>query len=183
MQTEVFDNPPTGLPGGIYDSWTAANGDRPTRISEEETAGIPLGVMVAEGEAEGGALLIAANTDQLAGISVHGHWYAPNQLVAVLPEGDFGYKPGVAFAIGRTGRYRVLIEENVAKGDEVHVRAVAVTNDGEVAGAFRASDDGTDTINVSDFCSWVRGGEVDGDFGYAIVEVNMGLAPLASADS
>lgn len=184
MQTEVLDTPLPGVAGDMADHWTASNGDIVSRASEEDETGIPPGVMVAEGEGDDGALLLGATSDVLAGVAVRGHWYAtPQQLIPVLT--GLGYAPGVTFGVGRTGRYRVLIEENVAKGDEVHVRAVAVTDDDEVAGAFRASGAGTDTIDCTAFCKWVKGGEVDEDtgFGVAVVEINMGLAPLAEADS
>jgi hypothetical protein len=185
MQTVVLDNPLAGSVGDIADHWTATNGDIVSGTSEEASAGIPFGVMVGKGAGRDGALLLAANDDVLKGIAVRAHSYAtPQEMIALAaPAGALGLAPGVTFGVGRTGRYRVLIENDVAIGDPVHVRAVATA--GEVAGAFREVDDGTDTINCSDFCSWVEGGEVDADtgFGFAVLEVNMGLAPLATADS
>jgi hypothetical protein len=186
-QLEVLNNPLRGSAGDMADHWTAADGDIVSRTSEEDTAGIIPGLMVAEGSTDADTcLLLAANTDVLCGIATRAHFV--NQIdVTVTIDGDpFVYKaagPGETLGIGRTGRYLVIIEENVAKGDQVHVRAVAAA--GELAGAFRQQDDGTDTINCSDFCKWIRGGEVDADsgLGVAVLEVNMGLAPLATADS
>ncbi len=185
MQTVVLDNPALGLPGQPADASSAADGDIVSGTSEESELVIPFGVMVAEGEGDDGVLLLAANSDTLAGIAVQGHHYGAPLELADNAVGLSGLKPGVTFGIGRSRRYHVVIEANVSKGDEVHCRAVADPDDGEQAGAFRGDDDGTDTINCSDFCKWVRGGEIDEDtgFGLAVLEVTMALSPLASADS
>jgi hypothetical protein len=178
MQTAVLDNPLLGSPGDLADHFTASNGDI---VSKTNTGEVPVafGTMVA---ASGEAL--AANDDALGGIVTRAHAYAtPQELVDTASGTANGLTTGVTYGCGRTGRYLVLIEDDVEAGDPVHVRAVATT--GEQVGAFRPDKDGSDTINCSDFCSWVVGGAVDGDsgFGFAVLEVNMGLAPLATADS
>ncbi len=185
MQTEVLDNPLHGSAGDMADHYTATNGDIVSRKSEETTAGVLPGLMVAEGAADGGCALLTANTDVLCGIATRAHF--SKDVDVEYGSGDFpaqGAAPGVALGIGRTGRYFVIIEETVVKTDQVHVRAV-VNGNANLTGAFRKQKDTNKTIDVSDFCKWAEGGEVDGDTGYgvAVLEVNMGLAPLATADS
>lgn len=180
MQTVVLDNPRAGSAGDIADHFTACNGDIVSKTNVADTAAVVFGTMVAD---DGQPL--AANDDVLGGIAVRAHSYVdPEELVAVSPLTEkTGLKPGATFGCGRTGRYHVLIEDDVELGDEVHVRAVAGA--GEIKGAFRPVKDGTDTINCSDFCKWVEAGEVDGDtgFGTAVLEVTMPMAALATADS
>lgn len=179
MQMEINDIP-FGVPGGIGDFWTADSGDIISATNEEANDQIPFGVMVAK-SATRNAKLLAANSDDLLGVSVFGNAYPiPSELgdmgagVADTP----GLKPGATFGVGRKGRFWVRVEAAVALGDEVHVRAVADPDAGEIAGAFRAAKDGTDTIDITDFAEWVEAGDE-----VAMVEIDMSRAAGAVADS
>ena len=173
MQTEVLDRMPIGIPGQLADLHTAEFGDVMSVTNEEAAAEIPFGVMVKAGTADDSAKLLAANTDKLRGITVFAHNFSkPVQL------GDTGLKPGVTFGLLRKGRIYVRVEDAVTPASEVHVRAVAAGL--EVKGAFRGTDDGTDTIDITAFAKFIcsaDAGEV------AVVEVDMTNASLQVADS
>jgi hypothetical protein len=176
MQTEVLDNPPHGLAGLPADHHTSSNGDIASATSEESSAEIPFGTMVAQGSNPGGCKLIsgtAAQAEQtLLGIAVHGHHYAnPAEL------GTAGVKPGTTLGIGFKGRFWVHTEEAVAPGDAVRVRVVAAGS--EVKGAFRKAADSTDCVDISAFAKWRSAGAA-GEL--AIVEIDMTNAALAAAD-
>lgn len=189
MQTVVRTAPPIGSPGDLADFYTASDGDIVTGINEEATASIVVGTMVKRGT---GARLVKKLTDSHEtpyGIVTRGHAFSsPTEIDTVevddspLVEFD-GYKPQTPFGVGRSGRYVVIIEDDVDIGDEVHARAVAVA--GELAGAFSPNDLAADGINCSAFCEWVEGGTVDADtgFGVAVLEIHMGLASLSVTDS
>lgn len=186
MQTEVLDNPAVASPGDMADNYTATDGDRVTAVNEEASASIVIGTMVKRGTGARLAKKLTDSHETPMGIVLRGHHYSsPLEIDALEVDTDVFYDalaPGVPMAIGRSGRYAVLIEDDVDVGDEVHVRAVATT--GEVAGAFAPSDLGADGINVSAFCEWVEDADVDDSgFGVAILEVHMGLASLSVTDS
>ena len=85
---------------------------------------------------------------KLLGVHVHGHAYHQPEQV-----GDVGVKPKTTIGVMHRGTIWVVTEGTApTKLDEVHVRAEASGN--EVAGAFRATADGTDTYDLSDFCTW-----------------------------
>lgn len=173
MQTAVNDRMPAGIPGQLADLWTAEFGDVVSTTSQEASAETPFGVMVKRGTVDETSKLLSANTDKLHGIVVHAQNFAkPVQL------GDTGLKPGITFGILRKGRIWVTPEDAVTPASEVHVRAVVAGV--EVKGAFRGTDDGTDTIDITGFAKWITSagaGEV------AILEVDMNQASLAVADS
>ncbi len=186
MQTSVKDTMAIGLPGQPADQFTSSHGDIVSATSEEDVesgSALAFGTMVAVGSDSQGCLALATANDICKGIAVFGHYHqTPGDTVDV--EGYQAAKPALTIGVGRTGRYAVIIEETVAFGDAVHVRAVADT--GEIAGAFGKTDNNADSIDCSDFCSWVVGGEVDDEtgFGIAILDVNMALAPtLQASDS
>jgi len=179
MQMEVKDLP-IGSPGKIGDFYTANSGQIDSATNEEESAQIPFGVMVQK-TATRNAKLLSGSSQDLLGISVHGHAYPiPAELgdmgagVADVP----GLKPGTTFGVGRKGRFWVRVEAAVALTDEVHVRAVADPDADEIAGAFRGTDDGADTIDISDFAEWIEAGDE-----VALVEIDMSRAAGAVADS
>jgi hypothetical protein len=178
MQAQVAEAPDTGVPGDIADLWTAKNGARDSATSEEASATIPFGVMVIRGTGDGGAKRLhtsAATCEQLLlGISVRSHDFAIGSEL----DDDGALKPGATFAVGRKGRYRVLVEDAVSPGDSVRVRAVAAGD--EVPGAFMTGADGTDAIDISAFAQWrtsADAGEV------AVVEIDMTNSALAVADT
>src|SRR6185436_6128826 len=148
-----------------------------TAISDEASAEIPFGVRVCNGTSELGVKLLntsaAAMATELRGVTVFGHSFdKPNEL------GDTGLKPKTAFNILSKGRIYVQVEEAVAIGDDVRVRAVAAG--AEVKGAFRATADGTDCVDIAAFARWIRGAEQDG---FAVLEIDMTNAALDVADA
>lgn len=181
MQTSVSDRMPVGIPGQLADLHSAEFGDVVSATNEEASAELPFGVMVKDGTGPDLVKNVATTNDRLAGVIVHAQNFAkPVQL------GDTGLKPGVTFGVLRKGRIYVRVEDAVEIGDEVHVRAVIGGANGygdagaESHGAFRGTQDGTDTIDITAFAKWVTeadAGEV------AVVEIDMNQASLAVADS
>ena len=183
-QTEVSTAPPVGSPGDLYDLATATDADIISRANGEASASIVVGTMV-KLDTDGTAIKLTSDNDIPYGIVTRSH-AASSDVEALEVDTDVFYdalKPGAMMGVGRTRRYVVIIEDDVAITDEVHVRGVATT--GEIAGAFSPNDLGTDGINCSAYCSWFKAGTVDADtgFGVAVVEVNMGLASLSVTDS
>lgn len=144
--------------------------------SEEASAEIPFGVMVCQGTEDDGALLLntssASMATKLKGVTVFGQAYAkPSEL------GDTGFKPKCTFDVLNKGRIYVKVEEAVAPGNAVRVRAVVAGN--EVKGAFRTTADATDCVDISKFAKWIRGADANG---LAVVELDMTMSALAVAD-
>lgn len=185
MQTQVLDAPLIASPGDIADHATAKDGDIVTATNQEAAANAYFGTMVKRGTAERTMKNLAATADKASGhgIVTRGHHYS-DPLETGLDANSLGYlKPGVAAGVGRTKRYAVLIEEDVDVGDPVRVRCVAGV--GEIAGAFRATEDGTDCLLLpGDAFYWVKGGAIDPDtgFGVAILHVDMNHIDRAVAD-
>jgi hypothetical protein len=160
-QTSIDSKMPIAVPGLLADNTMSK--DAMSAFNAEASAEIPFGVMVAHGTADDDAKLLAATTDHLMGVSVFGHHYdRPLEL------GDTGLKPKTHFDVLRKGRIYVLVEEPVTPASAVFVRAVA-TGD-EVAGAFRDTADGTDTIDISKFARFVTSA---GTGELAVVEIDM----------
>lgn len=144
-QTSMSNSPDTFFAGMKYDS---ALPYIRSHVNEEASAEVQFGLMVGVGAADDGALLLAAITDGLAGINTHSQAYnKDNEL------GTLGLKPDVVMAIMRKGTVVVVVEEAVAPGDPVFVRAVATG--GELAGAFRMQADASDCIDISAWASWL----------------------------
>ncbi len=181
MQTEVKTEPDLGLPGQLADLFSASDADVVAKKSEEETASIPFGVMVAQGEEDDGVLNLAANNDRLVGIVVHAHGYNRDSELD-----DDGLRPGCTFDVLNEGRIIVRVEDSVTPSSEVHVRAVTGGSSGygeagaETAGAFRGTDDGADTINITEFARYTRSADA-GEL--TIVDITMRGQPFQNADS
>jgi hypothetical protein len=171
-QTSVTTAPKVGQPGTAADEYTALNGQIASATSEEASAEIPFGVMVKAGTADYGVLKMTATTNKLAGITFRTHDFADLEL------GDTGLKPGATFGVARKGRYFVKIEENVTPASDVRVRAVA--GGAEVAGAFRATADSTDCIDLTPFAKWVRTALAADGVGE--LDIDLTNADLAVAD-
>ncbi len=156
--------------GGLYDKFSAHNENE----SDDDYPNIPFGVMVAKGTTEGGALSLAAQADELLGVSV----YSDNYLVGVDVSDIGDLLPGAQFSALQRGRIWVYLEENVDAGDPVRYRAVATTT--EVPGAFRTSDPGgTDTVLITAGARYLVGG-LSGEL--ALLEIDM-LNVAVTADS
>lgn len=172
-QTSVTVNPQVGRPGEPATEQAAKNGSVVSATSEEASAEIAIGIMVKAGTGDYGVLKLTAVTNKLAGITTRSHEYGDLEI------GDTGYKPGATFGLARTETWFVRIEENVTPASDVRVRAVAAGN--EVAGAFRATADSTDCIDLTALAKWKRT-SLAAD-GVGELEINMALVDLAVADT
>lgn len=173
----AVEYPALGFAGMLADNDPATRTEG--RASREASAEMRFGIMVARDATykNDGCVLLntsaAAMEQLLVGIVVFQQDLSkPDEL------GDTGIKPNVAVRILRRGHILVLPEETVDVGDAVRVRAVAAG--AEKAGAFRKSADGTDCVNVSKFCRWVRGGTTSIP---AVLEIDMVGAGNALADT
>ena len=149
-QTSVSTAPKFGRPGEPADEHTALHGRVVSGTSEEAAAEIPVGIMLqaTTDASDYGVKLITGITNRLAGISTRAHDMSDSEL------GETGYKPGATFGVARTESWFVVLEEDVTPASPVRVRCVAVGN--EVAGAFRATADSTDCLDLSACAKWVR---------------------------
>lgn len=172
-QIAVSTAPQFGLPGDIADLHTARNGQISTGTSEETSAEIPFGTMTVAGTADYGVRKPTAVTNTLRGIAVRAHDFAIG-----LELGDAGLKPGATFGVGRKGRFFVRIEQDVTPSSDVRVRCVATG--AEIAGAFRATEDSTDCIDISALARWVR--TAFAAEGVGELELDMTNIDLAVAD-
>lgn len=139
----------------------------------EASAEIPFGVMVARGSAQGEAVKLAAQADPPIGIVVFEQSHAQG-----VELGTTGLKPGTMFSILNKGRIYVFPEEAVVPGGAVRYRAVAAG--AEVAGAFRTTQDTTDTCNISSFARWLTAGSSTSP---AVLEIDMTNAALKTNDT
>lgn len=181
-QTSVDSVAPLGIPGMLSDFHTTQYGDINPGTNEEASAPIPFGVMVKKGTEAGQVKLLAAqaDADDLEGIAVQADVYDPlTQLtdVTVGTVEQSGVNSGVTFDILRRGRIWVRPEEAVTPVSEVHVRAVAAG--AETKGAFRATADGTDTIDITAFAKWRTSAEANE---LAELEIDMNNLALATLD-
>lgn len=172
-QTTVATAPSTLLLGQIANLHGMMDGATISRTSEEASAGIALGIAVAEGASVEGCLKLAANTDRLIGIVTNEGAYANPQEM----DANGLIQPAVTMNLMFVGPVVVQVEGSVTQASEVHVRAVATGS--EVAGAFRAIKDGSDTIDCTAFCRWLS----SSSNGMAVLWVDMSKVSLAVADS
>jgi hypothetical protein len=173
-QTDVTTAPDIGVPGQMADFQTFGDGVNFSKSSEEASAGIPFGVMVAVGTADDGALLIAANTDALSGVAMFAEeFHRTSEL-----DTD-GLQPGATFGVLWEGAILVRVENAVTPASTVHVRATA---NGPLTqkGAFRGGKDGAHTIDCSGFARYLTSADTGG---IAVVYIDMADAHLAAADS
>jgi hypothetical protein len=181
MQTEVLSAMPIAVPGMLADLHTDEDGDVVSAFNEEASDEIPFGVMVKGGTADDSVKNLATTADLLKGVVVFANYFdKPIQL------GDTGLKPGVAFGLLRRGHIYVRVEDAVTPASEVHVRVTTGGSNGygdagaETAGAFRGSDDGGDTIDITAFAKYLTSADV-GEI--AVVSIDMDNASLSTADS
>lgn len=106
-----------------------------TGVSEESSAEIPYGVVVALGTNQDGVKLPTANTDILQGIAVHSH--ADFTSFAEFG-GAGGLLPKSPINVLRKGRCYVVVEDAVTPASKVYVR---FGTDGGLSqkGAFRGT--------------------------------------------
>lgn len=169
-QTTVTKNPAVGLPGSPSDLATSDGEGIISGTSEEASAEIVRGLVVqaTTTNSDYGAKIITATTNKLLGIVLRSNDASDTEL------GATGWKPGATFPVGRSGRYFVVIEENVTPTSSVRVRCAGTGT----IGAFRATADATNCLDITPFAKWVRTslaadgvGEVDVDFTNAALAV------------
>lgn len=175
-QTAVTTAPLVGRPGEPADEHTSRNGRVVSAVQSEASVAMIPGIMVQKGTGDNDVKLMTATSNKLAGIVVRTHDVSDLDfdVLATNP----GYRPGAEVPIARTERWFVRIEENVTPTSDVRVRCVAVS--AEIAGAFRATADSTDCIEITAFAKWVRTA-LAAD-GVAELEIDMANADLAVAD-
>lgn len=171
-QSTVTTNPTIGLPGEPSDMQSAVNGRVDSATSEEASAEIRTGIMVQAGTGDFGAKILTATTNRLKGITTRSHDFGDLEL------GVTGYLPGATFGVAKSERWFVRIEENVTPASDVRVRCVAVS--AEIAGAFRATADSTDCIDLTPCAKWIRTALAADGIGE--LEIDMANIDLAVAD-
>lgn len=134
--------------------------------NEEASASIPFGRGVAFGTADNGALLPAAETDKIAGITVHSNQYTTGSDGELT---DDGLIPGAVMTVLRKGRIWAMARTAVTPGDRLWVRAVSSDTGYEVLGGLEDADDSTDTIDCTAQGVW-RSTAAQGEL--AILEVD-----------
>lgn len=162
-QTSVPTTMVAGVVGQLADLYTIEHGDIISVTSTEASAEIAFGLAVKRGTTDDTALLLTAIANTVLGVVVHSHLFSkPDEL------GTTGLKPGVTFDVLRAGRLYVICEENVTPTSGVHVRALA-SGGNTTIGQFRATADGTNSIDISAFAQWMTT-TTAGDI--AVLEVN-----------
>lgn len=123
----------------------STNSEADSYVSEEVSAEIPFGVMVAQGTSVSGAKLFASNADKMIGVNQHNHYYHnPSEI------GLVGIKPKATMAIKKRGKVWVTVDEAVTPASPVRVRATGAT-----AGTFRTSAVAGQTVNMSSFARFL----------------------------
>lgn len=144
-------------------TWATTPGGSATAVVATTQAAIgadvPLGIMIADGtEYLDGRVLDGADAvANLAGVLFRtdaNNFQEYDEPVSAVA----GIKRGRTMSIMEEGRVWVEIEDAAARGGDVFVRR----SGSGVLGAFRATADGGDTIDVSAFCKWERGAVAGG---------------------
>lgn len=111
--------------------------------NEEASASIAFGRAVKQGTTDDGALLPAAETDKIVGITVHSDQYAAEELDST------GMKADAVMSVLRKGRIWAMARTAVTPGDRLWVRAVSSGTGFETLGGLEDADDSTDTIDCT----------------------------------
>lgn len=121
-------------------------------LNEEAAAELRFGIALKQGTADDGVKKLTAVTEKIAGLLQQSHALVKDPGTGVAELGDTGLKPGAVGDVAEEGELWVLIEEDVTPLSAVRVRCVA--GGAEVAGAFRATADASDCIDVSTSARW-----------------------------
>jgi len=148
-----------------------------SRLNVEDVkaiAGLPHIARV-EGNVQGNALLVAANTNTLLGVTRHSHAYAKTTEL-----GTSGLKPGVTLAVHTEGPIWVVVDETVVVGDAVRVRGD--TNGGTVPGVFCKTTSAGHTYLLKN-ARWLKGSVTLADgTKAALVDINMAGIGTATSE-
>ncbi len=168
----IDTNMPEGVPGMIADS--SFTKDVVSKRNSEETAHIPPGVFVAQGDGDDDVVLPAGAGALLVGLALFGHAYVRTIMVD-----DTGYLPNITFDVARGGRIRVFAEGAMAPGDEVHVRHT-INGGNTQLGAVTPDADAGKTLDCSAFCSVFASGD---ETSPPVIEIDLRNVALATADT
>ena len=166
-QTTVPANQAVSYAGMLGDA-TTDNVD--SMVSTEASAEVPFGVMVQHGTADTDAKLLSATSNKLAGVVLQSHAYAVGTEL-----GTVGLLPKASLSVLRQGKVWVNVEEAVAVGGAVRVRAAGTGT----KGGFLTTASATNTIDCSKFCRFLTS---TSGAGLALVEIDMSGAAGAVAD-
>ncbi len=172
-QSSVEDTMDIGIVGQLADFQSNADATVDTATSEESSAAIPFGVFVQQGSADDGALLLTGGSNRLKGIVVHSHSFERRTELS-----DAGLDPLATFAVLTRGRVYVTANDDVAVTDEVHVCHTVDTN--FAVGLAGPSPNAANTIDITAFARWIKGG-LKGEV--VVLEIDMNNVALASADT
>lgn len=141
VQTSYAANFTAGFSGQLYGT---DGHDCIAMRNDEASAAIPFGRAVKFASATDGtaAVFPTAETDVIAGITVHSHRYSSDDLNST------GMLPEVIMNVLRRGLILVTVEDAVVPGDRLWVRAVA-GGDPEFLGGLLPADDSTDTVDCT----------------------------------
>jgi hypothetical protein len=133
-------------------------------FNDEASASVAFGraVMFGSVSNKASAKLPTSESVDIAGIVMHSHAYAKSDLDAV------GLLPDATMNVLRKGKIWVTVEDAVQPGDRLWVRAVA-GGDPEFLGGLLPADDGTDTVDCTNFGQFLTAAAAGG---LAILEVN-----------
>lgn len=159
----------TSVPANLtaaYSGMLADMGDNyvESKVSEESSAEMPFGVMLAEGSAVTGALLPAAADDALCGVLLHSHAYAKDTEL-----GSTGVKPKASLSVMRKGYVWVAVEGAVTRGNVAYVRHTSDGASNTQTGKFRGDSDSDKAVEARG-CIYRTS---TSGAGFAIVEVDM----------
>lgn len=111
-------------------------------VSEEASAEIPFGRMLAQGTADRQCLLMAAQADGLVGVAVRSQAYQVDTQL-----GSTGLKPKVSVSVLTKGRIYVTAVDAVAPGDAVRLN--------ESGGTFQTAASAGVTVDISKNARWL----------------------------
>lgn len=181
MQTSIAGRMPIGVAGMLANFNDMADARVNSVTSEEASALIPFGVMLCRGTTEKDAKLLNTSAAAMAagqllvGVSVWANSFVTPQEI----DEATGYlKPGTTFGVLFQGEVLVQVEENVTPASDVRVRVIAVGN--EVKGAFRATADATDCVDITPLARYMESATAGN---LCRVYIDMGNVALATADA
>ncbi len=119
MQTSYLEKPVVAMPGMLAD---LTDGQRIRTGKVMEAAGIPFGIFVKKGAAEGELLMPAAGGDKVCGIALHTHYLDPTNLQSLT---GIDAVQNDVIPVLEKGLAYMVIEEDVAEDDPVYVRVTA----------------------------------------------------------
>lgn len=141
-QTSVPTNQSSAFAGMLAD---ISDADVRTFVSEEASAEMPMGAMVAQGAGSDGAVLMASAASVPVGVVLHSHQYSKGTYGEL---GSTGLKPKTCLNILNKGKAWVTVENAVSVNAPAYVRHTANGAGKLQPGAFRADADGVAQVST-----------------------------------